>query len=59
MGLKEVKGLKGARKERKKQTMGNIWCGKVRMGHDRPKVMKTKKVRGLWQAHEPQGWGIM
>ena len=39
-------GLKEPGKREKKQTMGNIWCEKVRMGHDRPKVMKAKKVRG-------------
>ena len=46
MGLKEVNGLKGARKERKKKTMGSIWCGKVRIGRDRPKIMKAKKEKG-------------
>ena len=46
MGLEEVKGIKGARKEKKKQTMSSIWYGKVRMGHSKPKVMKVKKVRG-------------
>ena len=51
-------GLKSSERE-KKQIMGSIWCGKVRMGHGRPKVMKAKKVRGWWQAHEPQGWGII
>ena len=43
MGLEEVNGPKGARKERK----GKPWAiYDVRMGHDRHKVMKTKKVRG-------------
>ena len=46
MGLEGVNGLKGARKERKKQTISSILCRKVRMGHGRPKVMNAKKVRG-------------
>ena len=55
MGFEEVNKLKRAQKERKKQTMGSIWCEKVRMGCGMPKVIKVKKVRGWWQAHEPQG----
>ena len=51
-------GLKSLERE-KKQIMGSIWCGKERMSHGRPKVMKAKKVRDWWQAHEPQGWEIM
>ena len=46
MGLERVNGLKGAwkeRKKKKKQTMGSIWCEKVRMGHGRPKVMEARK----------------
>ena len=39
-------GLKELRKREKAKTMGSIWCGKARMGHDKPKVMKAKKVRG-------------
>ena len=36
--------------------MGSVWDRKVRKGRRKPKVMQTKKVRGLWQAHKPQEW---
>ena len=46
MGLEEVDGPKGARKERISKPMGSMWYTKVRMGHSKPKVMKVRKVRG-------------
>ena len=45
MGLEEVNKPKGARKERKSKPWGVYDVKKVRMGHSRPKVMKTKKIR--------------
>ena len=46
MGLEELDGPKGARKEKRSKPMASMRCRKVRMGHSRPKVMKVKKVRG-------------
>ena len=58
MGLEEASGLKEARKERN----SIIWAmyeiekrKRAAKGRRRPKVMQTKKVRGLWQAHKSQG----
>ena len=58
MGLEEVDGPRGARKERISKLMGSMWCRKVRIGHSKPEIIQTKKVRGWWQAHESQGRGI-
>ena len=58
MGLKEANGPKGDQRERSSKPMGSMWCRKVRIGHNRPEVLRVKKVRGLWQAHEPQRWRI-
>ena len=44
MGLEEKNGLKEAGEKRNSIPMGMIYQ-KVRIGHYRPKVMQTKKVR--------------
>ena len=53
MGLEETNGTRGAPRERSSKPMSSMWCRKVRMGHSKPEVIQTKKVRGWWQAHEP------
>ena len=58
MGLEEAHGPKGARRERSSKPMDSMWYRKVRMDYNKPKVMQAKKVRGWWQAHEPQEWMI-
>ena len=58
MDLEEANEPKGAWKERSSKPIGSMWCSKVRMGHSKPEVMQVKKVRGWWQAYEPQGWRI-
>ena len=55
MGLEETSGLKEARKERNGIPWAVYEVEKARKGRRRPKAVQTKRVRGLWQAHEPQG----
>ena len=57
MGLEEVDGPKGARKERISKLMGSMWCRKVRMGHSKLEVMKVKKVRADGKSMSPKDEG--
>ena len=46
MGLEELNGLNEAQKERKSKPWVVYDVKKVRMGRDKPKAKKAKKVRG-------------
>ena len=46
MGLEETNEPKEAWKERSSKLMGSMWRRKVKMDHNKPEVMQTKKVKG-------------